>query len=177
QVVRLLLDLADNRGDDAAETLIELGDELSGFDRTAFIREIAALMARNYDLAIGELDAGKLLYELLNIAYQRRLRLPAELTLLAKTLFNLDAVTRAIDPLYSPIPTIKEFGNQILTERARRELNPRRLFQLATESSDLLMALPHRLDIISERLASSELTTRVEVPQMLTVYEALQKVA
>jgi ubiquinone biosynthesis protein len=176
-IVRLLLDLADNRGDDAAETLIEVGTELPGFDREAYVREVASLMARNYNLSIGELDTGKVLYEVINISFQRRLRLPAELTLLAKTLFNLDTVTKSIDPSYSPIPTIREFGNQIVAERARRELNPRRLYQLATEGSDLLMALPHRLDLITARLAANEFETQIDVPQLSLMMEALQKVA
>jgi ubiquinone biosynthesis protein len=176
-IVRLLLDLADNRGDDAAETMIEVGTELPGFDREAYVREIAGLMARNYNLTIGELDTGKVLYELINISYQRRLRLPAELTLLAKTLFNLDTVTTSIDATYSPVPTIREFGNQIVAERARRDLNPRRLYQLATEGSDLLMALPHRLDLITSRMASNEFETKIDIPQLSLMIEALQKVA
>jgi ubiquinone biosynthesis protein len=176
-IVRLLLDLADNRGDDAAEAMIEIGNELPGFDRDAYVREIAGLMARNYNLSIGELDTGKVLYELINISYQRGLRLPAELTLLAKTLFNLDTVTKALDPTYSPIPTIREFGNEIAAERARRELNPRRLYQLATEGSDLLMALPHRLDIITQRMAANEFETRIDIPQLTLMIQALQKVA
>src|SRR5205085_2044531 len=98
QVVRLLMDIADNRGDDAGNVLVEIGEELPGFDRPAYVRGIAALMARNYDLTIGEMHTGKVLYELINISYQKSLRLPAELTLLAKALFNLDAVTRAVDP-------------------------------------------------------------------------------
>lgn len=177
QVVRLLLDLADNRGDDAADTLVEIGAELPGFDREAYVREIAALMARNYNLTIGELDAGKVLYELINISYQRGLRLPAELTLLAKALFNLDAVTKSIDPLYSPIPTIREFGNQIVADRARRDLNPRRLYELATTGSDLLMALPHRLDLITARMAANEFEVRLDIPLFTLMMEALQKVA
>jgi ubiquinone biosynthesis protein len=176
-IVRLLLDLADNRGDDAAETMIEVGTELPGFDRDAYVREIAGLMARNYNLTIGELDTGKVLYELINISYQRGLRLPAELTLLAKTLFNLDSVTRSIDPTYSPIPTIREFGNQIVAERARRDLNPRRLYQLATQGNDLLMALPHRLDLITSRMAANEFETKINIPQLSLIIEALQKVA
>ena len=177
QVVRLLLDLADNRGDDAASAMVEIGDELPGFDRDAYTREIAALMARNYSLSIGELDTGKALYELINISFQRGLKLPAELTLLAKTLFNLDSVTRAIDTSYSPIPTIREFGNQIASDRAKRELNPRRLYQLATEGGDLLMALPHRLDLITARMAANEFETKIEVPQLTLMMRALQKVA
>ena len=176
-IVRLLLDLADNRGDDAAETLIEVGTELPGFDREGYVREIAGLMARTYSLGAGELDTGKVLYELINISFQRGLRLPGELTLLAKALFNLSNVTRSIDPVYSPIPTIREFGAKIAADRARHDLNPRRLYQLATEGSDLLAALPHRLDIITSRMASNEFTTKVEVPQLTLIIEGLQKVA
>lgn len=176
-VVRLLLDLTDNRGEDAAEAMIEIGDELPGFDRDAYVREIASLMARNYDLSIGELDTGKVLYELINISYRRGLRLPGELTLLAKTLFNIDTVTKAIDPTFSPIPTIREFATQIASERAKRDLNPRRLYQLATEGSDLLLALPHRLDLITSRMAANEFQTKIDIPQISVLVAALQKVA
>jgi ubiquinone biosynthesis protein len=177
QVVRLLMDIADNRGDDAANVLIEVGEELPGFERAAYVSDVAALMARNFDLAVGEMQAGKVLYELINISYQKSLRLPAELTLLAKTLFNLDGVTRAIDPMYSPIPTIRQYGNDIMSERAKRDLSPRRLFQLATEGSDLLMSLPHRIDLITARLAAGEFETRVDVPQLVVVMTGMQKVA
>jgi hypothetical protein len=66
--------------------------------------------------------------------------------------FNLerDAVDRR--RTYSPIPTIREFGNQIVAESAHSvDLNPRRLYQLATEGSDLLMALSASLDLITAR--------------------------
>src|SRR5687768_5105249 len=146
QIVHLLMALADNRGDDAAERLIEMGDSLPDFDRVAYTREIAGLIARNYDLSIGEVQAGKVLYEVINISYQQGLRLPAELTLLAKALFNLDGVTRALDPLFSPMEAIRDYSNQLVTQRARRDFSPRRLLQIATESTDFLAALPQRLE-------------------------------
>jgi ubiquinone biosynthesis protein len=177
QIIRLLMDLSDNRGDDAAETLVEIGDELPSFDRANYVRDVAALMARNYDLAVSEVQAGAVMYELINISFQRGLRLPAELTLLAKALFNLDAVTRALDPSYSPIITIREYGNQIAADKARRELNPRKLLQLVMQGGDLLSALPHRLDLVTQRLASGDFATRVEVPQLMILLNGLQKVA
>src|ERR687893_20313 len=176
-IVRLLLSISDNRGDDAASTLIELGDPLANFDRTAYTRDTAGVIARNYDLAVGEVEAGKILYELINSAYQHGPRLPAELTLLAKALFNLDAITRALDPSFSPIGTIRDFGNQMAAERVRRELTPRRLFQLATESGELLNNLPHRLDLITERMASNEYQTRIDIPQTAAILDGLRKVA
>src|SRR5688572_22252983 len=129
QIVGLLMALADNRGDAAAETLIEMGSPLADFDRATYTRETAAVIARNFDLAIGEIEAGKVLYELISISYQRGLRLPAELTLLAKALFNLDGVTRALDPLFTPMKAIKDYANQLAAERARKDFSPRRLLQ------------------------------------------------
>ena len=39
------------------------------------------------------------------------------------------------------------------------------------------MALPHRVDLISSRLASNDFQFRVDVPQLILSIEALQKVA
>jgi len=177
RIVSLLMAIADNRGDEAAETMIAIGDPLQDFDRSAYTREIAGLIARNYDLSIGEIEAGKVLYDVINISYQKGLRLPAELTLLAKTLFNLDGATRALDPMFSPIEAIRDYSNQLVTQRARRDFSPRRLLQIATESTDFLAALPQRLVAISQRLATGDFETRVEVPQMAVLLDGLQKVA
>ena len=177
QFVGLLTSLADNRGDAAAETLIEMGDPLGDFDRATYTRETAQLIARNYDLAVGEVEAGKVLYELINISYQRGLRLPAELTLLAKALFNLDGVTRALDPLFSPMEAIREYANQLTAQRAKKDFSPRRLLQMASQGSEFLSSLPHRLDVITQRVATGDFETRVEVPQMQSLLDGLQKVA
>jgi ubiquinone biosynthesis protein len=114
---------------------------------------------------------------MIDLSFRRGLRLPAEMTLLAKALFNLDGVTRALDPTYRPLDTIREFGNQIAMSRAERDMSPRRLYQLAMESGDLLSALPHRIDQITQRLANNDLSTKVEVPQIPALIVALEKVA
>lgn len=177
QVVRLLMDVTENRGADVAETLIEIGDELPSFDRHAFVNQIASLITRHFDSTIGAIDTGSVLYELINISFREGLRLPSELTLLAKAMFNLDAVTRAIDPTFSPIDTIRDYGKQLAAERARRNISPGRLAELAIQGSELALALPHRVDLITSRLAANEFQTTVAVPQLTSLIEAMQKVA
>lgn len=177
QMVRLLLALSENRGEDAAETLIEVGEIGPGFERDLYVRETAGIISRNFGLSIGELQSGKLMFELIGTAFAHGLRLPPELTLLGKALFNIDAVTRALDPTYDPNEAVREFGEQIARNHARRELTPSRLLQVATETSELLNHLPHRVDIITERLASGELGMKVDVPQTDTIIQAMQKIA
>jgi hypothetical protein len=86
-------------------------------------------------------------------------------------------VTRALAPGYTPFETIREYGNQIAMARAQRDMSPRRIYQIAMESSEFLAALPHRLDKITQRLANNDLQTRVDVPQIPSLIVALQKVA
>ena len=174
---RLLMALGDHRGDQVAATLIEMGDPTNDFDRKGYTREIASLLARNVELTASEVEAGRILFEVIDLSYRNGLRLPAEMTLLAKALFNLDGVTRALDPSFTPLETIRAFGNEIAMSRAKRDMSPRRLYQIAMESSDLLAALPHRLDQITARLANNDLSTHVDIPQLPSLIVALQKVA
>ncbi|HSJ65904.1 MAG TPA: AarF/UbiB family protein [Gemmatimonadaceae bacterium] len=177
RVVQLLLDLSENRGSEVAETLVDLGDARAGFDRSAFERDIASLVARNHDRAVGEMQAGRVLFELLGAAYEHGIKLPGELTLLAKTLFNLDGVTRALDPEFVPADAINSYLVQIATKRAREEMAPARLFRLASQTTALMSALPHRLDRITERLADNDFTLRIDSPEMPVLLRSLQKIA
>lgn len=176
-VVRLLLSIAENHGDTAAETLIEMGEHPEDFDRKSYVAEVSALIARNVDQTIGDTPAGLVLYEIIAVGYRKGLKLPAELTLLAKALFNLDAVTRALDKNFNPTETIREYTSEIANDRAKRDLSPARLFKIATETSDLIAALPHRLDVVTARMASNDFAVRVDTPQLGKLLDGMQKIA
>jgi ubiquinone biosynthesis protein len=175
--VRVLLGLADDRSEDVADAMIEMGETLPEFDRAGFLREINEVVGRAYRADVAEIETGEILYRVINASYQHGLRLPAELTLLAKALVHLGVATRALDPSFEPALTIRDFVSEIVTHRARSRLNPRQIYKVFSESADLLSALPHRLDVISKRLANNEFATRFELPQVTVLLEGLQKVA
>jgi ubiquinone biosynthesis protein len=176
-VVRLLLAMAENNGDAAAEALIESGEPPEEFNRAAYTRDVSALIARHANQTVEDTPAGVILYEMISIAFREGLKLPAELTLLAKALFNLDAVTRALDPNFNPTQSIREYTAQIANKRAQRDMSPRRLFQMAAETSDLIRALPHRLDILTQKMVSDDFAVRVDTPQLGSLLLGLEKVA
>jgi len=176
-VVSLFLAMAENQGDAAAEVLISIGEHSETFDRTAYVREVAAVVAKHANETVGETPAGLVLYQMISIGYSAGLKLPAELTLLAKALFNLDAVTRALDRSFNPSQTMRDYATNIANERARRDLSPRRLFQVASATSDLINALPRRLDSITERMARNDFAFRVDTPQLPMLLKGMEKIA
>ena len=90
---------------------------------------------------------------------------------------NLDAVSRALDPTFNPTESIREYTAEIANKRAQRDLSPRRLFQMAAETSDLIRALPHRIDVITQKLVANDFAVRVEAPQLGSLLLGLEKVA
>ena len=176
-VVRLLLAMAENNGDGAAETLMEMGEVPAEFNRTAYIRDVSALVAKQANQTVEDAPAGVILYEMITIAFREGLKLPAELTLLAKALFNLDAVARSLDPNFNPSESIREYTSEIANKRAKREMSPSRLFQMAAETSDLIRALPHRLDVLTQKMVSDDFAVRVDTPQLGSLLLGLEKVA
>jgi ubiquinone biosynthesis protein len=177
QCVRLLYGLSEDQGDDVADVLVEMGEPLGDFDRSAYQREINELVAQAYGADMTELEAGALLNKVITVSYQRGLRLPADLTLLAKTLVHLGGVTRSLDPAFEPSVAIRQNMAEIVAERMRSRLKPSVMFRALSEGADLLGTLPRRIDSITKRLADNELSTKLEVPQINVLVEGLQKVA
>jgi predicted unusual protein kinase regulating ubiquinone biosynthesis (AarF/ABC1/UbiB family) len=176
-IVRLLLAMADNQGDEAAEVLIDIGDPMETFDRAGYVRQISALIAQHADQTVADTPAGLILYEMISIGYRSGLRLPSELTLLAKALFNLDSVTRSLDTSFNPSETIREYAGEIANQRARQDLSPRRIFEIASSTSDLLQALPRRLDTITERMSRNDFAFRIDAPQLPALLQGMEKIA
>ncbi|MBA2688313.1 MAG: hypothetical protein H0U64_09455, partial [Gemmatimonadaceae bacterium] len=69
------------------------------------------------------------------------------------------------------------YTSEIANERAKRDLSPARLFKIATETSDLIAALPHRLDIVTQRMANNDFAVRVDTPQLGKLLDGMQKIA
>ena len=177
RVVHLLIALADNRGDEAAEILIELGTPHGDFDRTAYVRDVATLVADTVDRSVAETATGRLLYELIQTGYRYGITLPSELTMLAKAVFNLDAVTRALDPTFNASAAIRDYAMETADQRARHDFSPRNMFQAASGAAELVRVLPRRIDTITERLAANELALRLDTPALVQQLDGMQKIA
>ncbi len=175
--LRLMLAMADRDGDKAAEAIIEMGEATEQFDRAAYIREASAVITAQIDKTIGDTATGAVLYQVITIAFRNGLRLPAELTLLAKALFNLDAITRELDPAFNPTQAVRDYTSEIANKRARRDFSPNRLFQIASESVDLVRALPHRLDILTQKFVADDFAVRVDAPGLVPLMKGMEKIA
>ena len=108
---------------------------------------------------------------------QSGIRVPPELTLLGKTLLNLDIVGRTLDPRFDPNAAIRRYAAEITRQRMLKALSPGHFLETALELKDFVQHLPGRVNKIMDLAASNQLTVGVDAIEEKVLIEGFQKIA
>ena len=107
RLLRLLLAMSEGRAEDAATVAISMGEVTPAFDEKGFRRAVADLVAQNIGATVAQMQVGREMLILARTCGERGIRVPPELTMLGKTLLNLDLVARTLDPDFDPNAAIR----------------------------------------------------------------------
>ena len=176
-LLQLLLAVSDGRGDDTASLAIKIGEPKDDFSEHPFRQSVAGLVSEQQGSQMDQIQVGRVVLEVTQIAGDNGLRVPAELTLLSKTLLNLDLVGQTLDPKFNPNASIRRNAEKILRQRVWKAVSPTNLFGGLLELKDLLGRLPSRLNRILDAIAHNELKVKVETIDEDVIIEGLQKIA
>jgi predicted unusual protein kinase regulating ubiquinone biosynthesis (AarF/ABC1/UbiB family) len=176
-LLKLLLAVADGRGEEAASVIAMIGEKVDGFDEQPFKREIAAMVSRHAHDSLADLEVGRIFLQLNQIAALHGIRAPAELTMLGKTLLNLDQVGRALDPALDVNRAIRQSATDLMGQRLARSASAGGVYATVLEAKEFAERLPGRVNRVLDALATSELKLKVEMIDEGAVIEGLQKVA
>src|SRR5215212_6405609 len=176
-LLRLLLAISEGRGEMAAEAAIRMGEPKEGFDRSSFERRITDLVADHGDAVLSRNDAGKVTLEITRISADCWFRLPAEFTMIAKALLNLDRVVYALDPNFDPNVVIRDRANEILQRNIVKSVAPNNLLSGVVDLKEFVEKLPNRVNRILDAAGNNDLRFKVDAIDEKVVLEGLQKVA
>jgi ubiquinone biosynthesis protein len=176
-LLRLMLAISEGRGELAAEAAIKMGEPKEGFDRNSFERRITELVTDNSDAILSKLNAGKVTLEITRISAECWFRLPAEFTMIAKALLNLDRAVYTLDPTFDPNLIIRERANEILQRNIVRSMSPNNLLSGVVELKQFAETFPRRVNKILDAIGNNEVRIGVDAIDEKVVVEGLQKVA
>ncbi|HEY0305361.1 MAG TPA: AarF/UbiB family protein [Longimicrobiales bacterium] len=176
-LLKLLLAVSEGKGEAAAEIAIEMGTITDNFERENYIREVSQLVAQHQQTTMAQLDTGRVVLEITRSAAQNGLRLPPELTLLGKTLLNLDLVSRILAPEFDPNDAVRRHASDLMRQRLNKMLSPGNLVATAMELNDFVQHLPARMNRVFEKVANDQLTLKVDAFDEVKLMEGMQKIA
>jgi ubiquinone biosynthesis protein len=176
-LLKLLLAVSEGKGEGAADVAIEMGTITDSFDRDTYTREVSQLVAQHQSTTIAQLDTGRVVLEITRTASQNGLRLPAELTLLGKTLLNLDLVAGILAPDFDPNDAVRRHASDLMRQRLQKMMSPANMVSTAMELNDFIQHLPSRMNRILEKAVDNELSIKVNAFDEVRLMEGMQKIA
>jgi ubiquinone biosynthesis protein len=146
----------------AAQALLELTTWEEEPDHRLLEREVADFMGRHLYRPLKEIEIGKLLQQLLELATRFRLRIPPDLFLMLKALSQVEGVGRMLDPDFDMIAQATPFIKRVKLAR----YTPERIAEAArTVSSQWLQFVeqfPKNALDISEMLRKQKFAIKLE---------------
>lgn len=176
-LLKLLLAVSEGKGEEAAETVIRMSEKLPAFDAPEFRRKISQMVAVRRDQGLEQIKVGQSLLDVSINARDTGLFVPSELTLLGKTLLQLDEVGRILDPEFDPNASIRRNVTDMMTKRMKKDLTQGSVFSSLLELKDFTTQLPGRLNRIMDAVTNSEIEVKVKAVDAKVMLDGMQKIA
>ena len=160
-LIRLLLAASEGKGEDAAEHAMRMGRVDQDADREQFRARVSDIVSRQQNTTMQHMQAGAVLLELYGVAAECGIKLPAELSVLGKTLLNLDQISTTLDPAFDPNAAIRRHSAEVMRAHMMSSLTPGAVFSNLLEVVELVQRLPGRINRALDRVERGEFKMRV----------------
>jgi ubiquinone biosynthesis protein len=177
EIIKLLMAISSNRGTEVADSCVRMSEVQEHFDPVKFARDISIIVAAVHDVAAKDINTGQLIFNVISVGNNNDLKAPPELAMLAKTLLHLDAITRKLDADYDPHHVIREYAEQLMTQKLAQKFNPRNFYPALLDLNQLVLDFPHRAREIIDLTAVGKLTFGLKLIQAEEFLAGIHKIA
>jgi predicted unusual protein kinase regulating ubiquinone biosynthesis (AarF/ABC1/UbiB family) len=176
-LIKVLIAISEGKGEDAADVIIQISEIAEHFDRPAFERRISQVLFEEQGKGIAQIHVGRTLLRVTKAAGELGLWVPSDLTMLGKTLLQLDEVGRILEPDFDPNAAIRRNVVDIVTKRIGKDATKGSIFKSLLDMKDFVTGLPVRLNKIMDAVSGNELEVKVRAVDAPLIMEGLQKIA
>ena len=146
----------------AAQVLLQLTRWEQPPDLRQLERELSDFMGRHLYRPLKDIEVGKLLHDLLEIATRFHLQLPPDIFLMLKAISTVEAVGRMLDPEFDMIAKAAPFIEQVLMDRFKPQRVAEDVGDLAARMLKFLHQFPKDLLDLAGLLRQQKLSLQIK---------------
>jgi ubiquinone biosynthesis protein len=176
-LLKTLIAISEGKSEQAAEVIMGMSEKSQDFDATQFRRRLGAVVAEQQGQGLKDINVGRTLLDVTQTAAEVGLFVPSELTMLGKTLLQLDEVGLVLDPEFDPNAAVRRNATELMSKRMRKDATQGSVLSSLLEMKDFVAGLPSRLNRIMDSVADRELEVKVKAVDAPLVMDGLQKIA
>lgn len=173
----LVLDLVAGNEQQIVSGVLKVTVQLGEVDRESLAQDLSGLMDLYLYRPLGDLEAGKILQDLLDLVSRHRLSFKPSLYLMMKALSTVEGVGLMLDPHLELITLAKPFMRRIRLARMRPGRIAEEISQTGASYLSLFRELPEEIRSILQQLRSGRMRIEFEHRGMKSLGAALDRVS
>ncbi len=162
----MFLHLLDQDAAGLARTVVKMGAAHGRPSLEAMERDFQRLLIHYWGVSLEQIRVGEMLAEIFQVAYEHRVYLPGDLTLLGKTILTMEGTARALDPDFVLADAVRPFAERLVRERLSPVAAGRQALRSVRQAADLAQAFPRRLEDLWDQLEEGNFTVGIDVRRM-----------
>jgi ubiquinone biosynthesis protein len=125
-------------------------------------RDVARLEQKYYGLPMSQIKLGESLGELLKLCSRYQVRIPAELSLMAKMLMTVESIVVQLDPQLSIVDIAEPYGRKLMMQRYSPGQITKNILDLSLDYGRFVQKLPRNTENLLRLLNEGEFTVKME---------------
>ena len=152
---------------------VELAESSEKVNLSKLENDYDRLLRKYYNLSLSQINFSAVLYEILSVARQNKIKLPGNLGLYAKSLANLEGVARGFYPQINLIDEIRPLmGDLLQRQLIGSNLLPTAV-RLALDLKRLSFQSPRQVELLLDRITAETLQWNFSVRELVPLRRSL----
>ncbi|MEI9864928.1 MAG: AarF/UbiB family protein [Limisphaerales bacterium] len=176
-LLRLILAVSEGNSDEAVKIMLRISETSDNFDEANFRKQANDFISQQRDQSLNHQNLGGALLQMSRAAADTGLHVPTELTILGKTLLQLEEVGKILCPEFNPDASVQRNVAEIMRRRMLKAGSPGNILGSILEMKDFVGGLPERVNKILDTVGNAELEVQVRTPDAKHLLNGFEKIA
>lgn len=173
----LVIALMRKNTDSIIKTIFRMGIVPDEVDLMDLRNDVEVLREKYSNVPLSQVSLGEAVNDLLQTAFKHSIRIPADLTMLGKTLLTVEGIVEALDPEASIVDLAEPFGRQLLKERLHPKQIAENFKKQATDYGEMLIDLPIYIKELLSLAKKGRLHHDITIPELDLVLKKLDRIS
>lgn len=162
-LTEMLLAIVDIDAQRCSQLTLQLSDSAQPVILSRLENDYDRMLRKYYNMNLAQINFSQIIYELLQITRNNRIRLPSNMGLYAKTLANLEGVARQFNPEINFLDEVKPLLSDLFRKQLLGDRPLQSLLRTALDLKSLSLQSPRQVELLLDRITSETLQWNLSI--------------
>ncbi|MEL6930564.1 MAG: AarF/ABC1/UbiB kinase family protein [Cyanobacteria bacterium J06600_6] len=165
-LTEMLLAIVDLDARRCSQLTLELAEGGQQVNLNRLTNDYDIMLRKYYNRSISQINFSEVIYEVLQVSRNNKIRLPSNMGLYAKTLANLEGVARGFYPQVNLLDQIRPLMADVFRRQLLGERPEETLLRIGLDFKSLSLRSPRLVELLLDRVTSETLKWNLNIPRL-----------